>query len=77
MKGAIQIIALLGVALVNAMSADFEVACDTKACHFHGSGYGHGVGMCQWGARGMALDGTSYRDILAHYYPGAEIRKLY
>ncbi len=58
-------------------SADFEVECDGRACHFHGAGYGHGVGMCQWGAQGMALEGKSYRDILAHYYPGAELKKLY
>jgi stage II sporulation protein D len=58
-------------------SADFEVSCDGHACHFHGSGYGHGVGMCQWGARGMALDGKDYHDILSHYYPGAELRRLY
>lgn len=41
---------------------------------FAGRGWGHGVGLCQWGARGMAMQGFGYRDILAHYYPGAEIR---
>jgi len=34
-----------------------------------GSGFGHGVGMSQYGAQGMALHGYSYADILAHYYP--------
>jgi stage II sporulation protein D len=34
-----------------------------------GKGYGHGVGMCQWGANGMAKRGARYRDILARYYP--------
>ncbi len=45
---------------------------------FQGSGWGHGVGMCQYGARGMALKGVSYRDILTHYYTGScvEIRPL-
>ncbi|MBV8489260.1 MAG: SpoIID/LytB domain-containing protein [Candidatus Eremiobacteraeota bacterium] len=38
-----------------------------------GGGLGHGVGMCQWGSRGMALAGRSARDILALYFPGTEI----
>ncbi|HJL42432.1 MAG TPA: SpoIID/LytB domain-containing protein [Myxococcales bacterium LLY-WYZ-16_1] len=42
-----------------------------------GSGFGHGVGMCQWGARGMALEGKNYLQILAHYYDGAGIRRAY
>ena len=37
-----------------------------------GSGNGHGVGMCQWGAEGMARKGFKYREILKHYYPGTE-----
>ena len=40
---------------------------------FSGRGWGHGVGMCQWGARGMADAGKSWDEILRHYYPGAEI----
>src|SRR5438128_664537 len=44
---------------------------------FRGRGSGHGVGLCQWGARARALAGGTYRDILAHYYPGAEIRRMY
>lgn len=36
---------------------------------FAGKGYGHGVGMCQWGANGMAKNGKTYREILARYYP--------
>ncbi len=40
-----------------------------------GAGSGHGVGMCQWGAEGMARLGFKYKDILEHYYPGTEIRK--
>lgn len=42
-----------------------------------GRGAGHGVGMCQWGARGMADAGFAHTDILAHYYPGAAIRPMY
>jgi stage II sporulation protein D len=40
---------------------------------FTGRGWGHGVGMCQIGAFGMAQRGHSYRDILRHYYSGVEI----
>lgn len=39
-----------------------------------GHGFGHGVGMCQWGAKGMAETGKSYREILGFYYPGTEIQ---
>lgn len=42
-----------------------------------GRGYGHGVGMCQWGAIGRARAGQGYREILTHYYPGTEVRKAY
>ncbi|OGR75579.1 MAG: hypothetical protein A2X32_13660 [Elusimicrobia bacterium GWC2_64_44] len=38
-----------------------------------GVGSGHGVGLCQWGAEGMARRGFKYREILKHYYPGTEI----
>jgi stage II sporulation protein D len=39
-------------------------------------GYGHGVGLCQYGADGMATKGYRFRGILKHYYSGVEIRKL-
>src|SRR5581483_1539479 len=38
-----------------------------------GRGWGHGVGMSQWGARGYALHGWSFKQILGHYYPGTEL----
>ena len=44
---------------------------------FQGRGWGHGVGLCQWGAKGMADEGYTAELILGHYYPGAELRKLY
>ncbi|HYT73166.1 MAG TPA: SpoIID/LytB domain-containing protein [Vicinamibacterales bacterium] len=44
---------------------------------FYGRGWGHGVGMCQVGAYGMALDGASYEEILKKYYRGIELKKLY
>jgi len=43
----------------------------------HGAGNGHGVGMCQTGAIGMANDGKTFPDILNHYYPNADVVKLY
>lgn len=42
-----------------------------------GGGHGHGVGMCQHGAIGMANAGKDYREILAHYYTGADVTKLW
>ena len=44
---------------------------------FSGRGFGHGVGLCQYGSQGMARQGAVARNILAHYYPGASITKLY
>ena len=41
-----------------------------------GTGYGHGVGMCQWGAIGRARAGQDYRRILQAYYPGATIQRV-
>lgn len=43
---------------------------------FTGKGYGHGVGMSQWGAQGMALGGKSAEEILKHYYQGIELTSL-
>jgi len=42
---------------------------------FRGKGWGHGVGMCQWGAKSMADKSYNYREILHHYYPGATVEK--
>lgn len=42
----------------------------------HGRGNGHGVGLCQWGALGQAKAGKSFREILASYYAGSEVRPL-
>jgi stage II sporulation protein D len=43
---------------------------------FKGVGHGHGIGMCQWGARGRAESGQTAAEILSAYYPGAEIVNL-
>ena len=36
-------------------------------------GYGHGVGLSQWGAKALAEQGQGYADILAHYFPGTQL----
>ena len=43
--------------------------------YFEGRGWGHGVGLCQWGARGRALAGQSAEQIVAAYYTGATVQK--
>ena len=48
-----------------------------KVTFFSGRGFGHGVGLCQYGSQGMARGGAVAKNILAHYYPGASITKLY
>ena len=55
----------------------FAVSVEGKDAVFRGRGNGHGVGLCQWGARARAVRGESYRQILAHYYPGSEVRRMY
>jgi stage II sporulation protein D len=44
---------------------------------FTGRGWGHGVGMCQYGAYGMAKMGVKYDDIVKHYYTGVDVTKMY
>jgi len=55
-------------------SARFKVSVEDGTFTFTGKGAGHGVGMCQWGAKGMADGGYSYRQILGHYYTGLFLR---
>jgi len=58
-------------------STRFEVSLKGSSFIFTGRGYGHGVGMCQWGARGMARKGKKALEILAYYYPGAKPLRIY
>jgi stage II sporulation protein D len=62
----------------NLFFVDKQLAPDgtVAAWVFTGGGWGHGVGLCQVGAYGMASAGYSYREILEHYYLGTEIRKV-
>ena len=54
----------------------FAVAVDGEWARFSGRGYGHGVGMCQWGAKGMAEQGYTSRQILGFFYPGTTLGSL-
>ncbi|REG23166.1 stage II sporulation protein D [Archangium gephyra] len=58
-------------------SLEFDVERSGGTWHFNGRGYGHGAGFCQWGAKALADEGLTYRDILLHYYPGTELQQLY
>lgn len=53
-------------------SAGYIIGAEIK-----GAGFGHGVGMCQTGAQSLAKQGWSFSRILAHYYPGSSLQKLY
>lgn len=57
-------------------STNFSVSTERDYANFEGFGWGHGVGLCQWGGYFMAKDGKSFRQILEYYYPGAQIGKL-
>ena len=58
-------------------SLQFDVALEGGAVTFRGRGSGHGAGLCQWGAAGLAREGLDHRAILARYYPEAEILRMY
>ncbi len=57
-------------------SCNFEIQKKDGAFIFKGTGYGHGVGMSQWGAYGMARAGYDFRKILAFYYEGTKIKTV-
>lgn len=48
----------------------------TRRWIFYGRGWGHGLGMCQTGAYGMALEGATFEQILQHYYPGVHLQRI-
>lgn len=58
-------------------STMFDVERGGEMFLFKGRGSGHGVGLSQWGAKGMAENGYSYRQILRHFYPGTELTKAW
>lgn len=57
-------------------SLRFEIEKSDNGLHFRGKGFGHGVGMSQWGAYGMSMKGFDYREILSHYYTGISLARL-
>lgn len=57
-------------------STNFNVRKEGMSFIFTGKGYGHGVGMCQWGAKKMAEKGFGYREILKHFFPNMEISHI-
>lgn len=57
-------------------STDFDIVKNDDGVVITTRGYGHGVGMSQYGANGMGKAGYSYRDILLHYYSGVSIEQL-
>ena len=74
------------------LGADFRVALDPQKVRsiwitdinnkegeieLEGRGYGHGVGLCQWGAHALAKEGKSPEEIVKHYYPKAEFKDLW
>ncbi|MFL5300894.1 MAG: SpoIID/LytB domain-containing protein [Anaeromyxobacteraceae bacterium] len=64
-------------AFENLPSAMFVVARDGDGLVLRGGGWGHGAGMCQWGAVGRAEAGQGYREILRAYYSGASVARIY
>ena len=76
-------VAVPGVAFRKALgygvvkSTNFEVRVSGDDCLISGTGSGHGVGLCQWGAKQRAIEGFEYREILSYYYPGVKLGKGY
>lgn len=59
----------------NLPSASFTLNFQEEHVIFHNKGFGHGVGLCQYGADGLAREGYTYDRIIRHYYSGVEIKK--
>lgn len=62
--------------LLGLRSTNFTWKTEGDFIYFTTTGYGHGVGLCQYGAKGLAEHGYDYRTILGHYYSGAEITEM-
>ena len=58
-------------------STAFKIKDNGSSLTFEGKGWGHGVGLCQYGTQGMARSGYKWFEILRHYYPGTEFVKIY
>lgn len=62
--------------LFNLNSPKFEIYINDNVVNINCTGYGHGLGMSQWGANIMAKSGKGYKEILEHYYKGVKIGKV-
>ena len=58
-------------------SENFQAKIAQGMVSFEGKGWGHGVGLCQWGALGLSFLLREYDDILDFYYPSSELKKVY
>jgi len=65
----------IGYSVIKSTNLDVKISGDEAL--FSGVGYGHGVGLCQWGAKQRADDGFNYREILSYYYPGTNLERIY
>ena len=57
-------------------SNNFTAHSDAQGVVLEGSGEGHGIGLCQAGAKAMAQSGATFREILDHYYPNTMLVNL-
>jgi len=64
------------VGYTNLRSTHFTIEADGPLLRFDGRGSGHGVGMCQWGARGLSEQGYTWREILGYYYPETDVEAM-
>lgn len=62
--------------IFNLKSTSFKIEITNDKVIFYVSGFGHGVGMSQYGANGMAKEGYNYMQILKHYYKNCDIKKV-
>ena len=62
--------------LLGLRSTDFDIVFEDAGLRITTRGYGHGVGMSQYGANGMAKEGYKYQQIIKHYYTGVTIKAL-
>ncbi|MBI2995717.1 MAG: SpoIID/LytB domain-containing protein [Candidatus Melainabacteria bacterium] len=58
---------------LNLPSSKFNISIENNIVKFAGRGYGHGLGLSQWGAKALAEKGFTYKQILSYYYPGATL----
>jgi SpoIID/LytB domain protein len=78
-RGAVELSPELRIrqALGDLPSAMFVVDREGEGLVLRGGGWGHGVGLCQWGAVGRAMSGQDYQEILRAYFSGAEVARIY